>query len=199
MSGTTATVSKIDTTQIDHVIGDNGQASMVEIDFTGLGKTIDTVKLPAAAIKDIAAKAQNKEVGGLTVKLPEAEISFDANALSAIQAQAGSQITLTVTPAKPTDLNNRQKEAVGSAPVFDLTLRSGSGAITDFRGGYATVSLPYTLAAGQKPSGVVVYYLDNTGNITPAPPCTMFGASLPSLPPAICPCTLWAMTPRRYG
>ena len=23
--------------------------------------------------------------------------------------------------------------------------------------------------------------------------------SLPSLPPAICPCTLWAMTPRRYG
>ena len=51
-------------------------------------------------------------------------------------------------------------EAVGSAPVFDLTLRSSSGAITDFRGGYATVSLPYTLAAGQNPSGVVVYYLD---------------------------------------
>ena len=167
VSGTTATVSRIDTTQIENVIGDNGQASMVEIDFTGLGKTIDTVKLPAAAIKDIAAKAQNEEVGGLTVKLPEAEISFDANALSAIQAQASSQITLTVTPAKPTDLNNRQKEAVGSAPVFDLTLRSSSGAITDFRGGYATVSLPYTLAAGQNPSGVVVYYLDSTGNITP--------------------------------
>ena len=167
VSGTTATVSKIDTSQIENVIGDNGQASMVEIDFTGLGKTIDTVKLPAAAIKYIAAKAQNEEVGGLTVKLPEAEISFDANALSAIQAQAGSQITLTVTPAKPADLNSRQKEAVGSAPVFDLTLRSSSGAITDFRGGYATVSLPYTLAAGQNPSGVVVYYLDSTGNITP--------------------------------
>ena len=169
VSGTTATVSKIDTTQIENVIGDNGQASMVEIDFTGLGKTIDTVKLPAAAIKDIAAKAQNEEVGGLTVKLPEAEISFDANALSAIQAQAGSQITLTVTPAKPADLNSRQKEAVGNAPVFNLTLRSSSGAITDFRGGYATVSLPYTLAAGQNPSGVVVYYLDSTGNITPCP------------------------------
>ena len=167
VSGTTATVSKIDTSQIENVIGDNGQASMVEIDFTGLGKIIDTVKLPAAAIKDIAAKAQNEEVRGLTVKLPEAEISFDANALSAIQAQAGSQITLTVTPAKPADLNSRQKEAVGSAPVFDLTLRSSSGAITDFRGGYATVSLPYTLAAGQNPSGVVVYYLDSTGNITP--------------------------------
>ncbi len=167
VSGTTATVSKIDTSQIENVIGDNGQASMVEIDFTGLGKTIDTVKLPAAAIKDIAAKAQNEEVGGLTVKLPEAEISFDAKALSAIQAQAGSQITLTVTPAKPADLNSRQKEAVGSAPVFDLTLRSSSGAITDFRGGYATVSLPYTLTAGQNPSGVVVYYLDSTGNITP--------------------------------
>ena len=120
VSGTTATVSKIDTTQIVNVIGDNGQASMVEIDFTGLGKTIDTVKLPTAAIKDIAAKAQNEEVRGLTVKLPEVEISFDAKALSAIQAQASNQITLTVTPAKPADLNSRQKEAVGSAQCHEF-------------------------------------------------------------------------------
>ncbi len=167
VSGTTATVSKIDTKQIDSVVGDSAKTSMVEIDFTGLNKTIDTVKLPAAAIKDIAAKAQDEKAGGLTVKLPGAEISFDAPALSAVQAQVGSQITLTVTPAKPAALNSRQKKVVGASPVFDLTLRSSSGAITDFRGGCVTVSLPYTLAAGQDPSGVVVYYLDSTGNITP--------------------------------
>ena len=169
VSGSTATVSKIDTTQINNVIGDSVKTGMVEIDFTGLGKTIDTVKLPAAPIGEIAAAAQSpaNDVTGLTIKLTTGEIAFDGKALAALYAQAGSQITLTVTPAKPTDLNNRQKEAAGSAPVFDLTLRSSSGAITDFRGGYATVSLPYTLAAGQNPSGVVVYYLDSTGNITP--------------------------------
>ena len=169
VSGSTATVSRIDTAQINNVIGDSVKTGMVEIDFTGLGKTIDTVKLPAAPIGEIAAAAQSpaNDVTGLTIKLTTGEIAFDGKALAAPYARAGSQITLTVTPARTADLNNWQREAVGNSPVFDLTLRSSSGAITDFRGGYATVSLPYTLTAGQNPSGVVVYYLDSTGNITP--------------------------------
>ena len=169
VSGSTATVSRIDTAQINNVIGDSVKTGMVEIDFTGLGKTIDTVKLPAAPIGEIAAAAQSpaNDVTGLTIKLTTGEIAFDGKALAAFYARAGSQITLTVTPARTADLNNWQREAVGNSPVFDLTLRSSSGAITDFRGGYATVSLPYTLTAGQNPSGVVVYYLDSTGNITP--------------------------------
>ena len=169
VSGSTATVSRIDTAQINNVIGDSVKTGMVEIDFTGLGKTIDTVKLPAAPIGEIAAAAQSpaNDVTGLTIKLTTGEIAFDGKALAALYARAGSQITLTVTPARTADLNNWQREAVGNSPVFDLTLRSSSGAITDFRGGYATVSLPYTLTAGQNPSGVVVYYLDSTGNITP--------------------------------
>ena len=169
VSGSTATVSRIDTAQTNNVIGDSVKTGMVEIDFTGLGKTIDTVKLPAAPIGEIAAAAQSpaNDVTGLTIKLTTGEIAFDGKALAALYARAGSQITLTVTPARTADLNNWQREAVGNSPVFDLTLRSSSGAITDFRGGYATVSLPYTLTAGQNPSGVVVYYLDSTGNITP--------------------------------
>ncbi len=176
VSGTTATVSKIDTTQINNVIGDGVKTGMVEIDFTGLGRTIDTVKLPAAPIGGIAAAAQSpaNDVTGLTIKLSTGEIAFDGQALAALCAQAGSQITLTVTPVRASDLNSRQREAVGNFPVFSLTLRSGSGAITDFRGGHAAVSLPYTLTAGQTPSGVVVYYLDSTGNATPC--ATMYDA-----------------------
>ena len=167
VSGSAATVSRIDTTQIESVIGGGARSSMVEIDFTGLGRAIGTVHLPTAAIAEIAAAAQNDVVGGLTVKLSDSEISFDGDALAAIQAQAGSQVTLTVTPAKGGDLNARQKEAVGSAQVYDLTIQSNGRAITDFRGGYVTASLPYALAAGQAPDRVVVYYLDSMGNITP--------------------------------
>ena len=54
---------------------------------------------------------------------------------------------------------------MGDAPVFDITLKSGGKFITDFGGGLLTVSLPYTLNAGQNPSGVAVYYLDGDGNI----------------------------------
>ena len=168
VSGSTATVSKIDTDQLKQVAGSEVDTGMVEIDFTNLGKTIDTVNLPASAVKEIAGAANDSanDTEGLTIKLSTGEVAFDAAALDAVQAQAsGSQITLSVTPAKASALNDRQKEAAGSAPVFDLTLKSGGKAITDFGDGCITVSLPHTLKEGQNPSGVVVYYLDSEGNL----------------------------------
>lgn len=139
---------------------------MVEIDFTGLENAINTVKLPTASVGEIARAAKDEEssIKGMTVKLNSSAVTFDGDSLTAIQKQVGSQITLTVAPVKATELNSRQQEVVGTAPVFDLTLKSEDTAITDF-GGYATVSLPYTLEKGQAPSNVVVYYLDDSGNI----------------------------------
>ena len=65
------------------------------------------------------------------------------------------------------ELNSRQQAAVGDAPVFDLTIRSGSTVISDFGGGLATVSIPYELPSNQDPAGVVVWFMDDDGNITP--------------------------------
>ena len=81
--------------------------------------------------------------------------------------QAGTTISLTVEPVDTDELDSRQQEAVGDAPVFDLSIRSGSRYITDFDGGLVTVSLPYELPDDQDPDGVVVWYLDDLGNITP--------------------------------
>lgn len=153
VSGTTATVQKIDLSKID-------QAQGVTIDFTGLGKTIESAKLPTSAIKEIGAT----EGGTLTVKLTAGNVTFDTAALKAVADQAGSQITLTLTPVKTSALNASQKETVGDAPVFDLRLLGGSKAITNFKGGNVTVTLPHTLSKGQEPAGVVVYYLSNDGN-----------------------------------
>ncbi len=168
VSGSTATVEKIDTAHLDKVAGSDVDTGMVEIDFTGLNKTINTVNLPADAVKEIAEAANDSsnDTEGLTIKLSTGAASFDAAALDAVQEQAsGKQITLSIAPAKDSDLNARQKEAVDGAPVYDLTLKSGGKAITSFGKGNVTISLPYTLKEGQNPSGVVVYYLDDEGNI----------------------------------
>ncbi len=167
VSGTTATISGLDTKQLDTVAGDGGKTGMVEVDLTGLKQTIRTVELPTDTLKEIAKAAADENNGtrGLTIKLPAAEASFDAAALDEIQKQASSKIALTIAPASSSALNARQKEIVGNAPVFDLTMKSGSKTITDFGGGYATISVPYELAKGQDPAGIVVYYLDNSGNI----------------------------------
>lgn len=153
VSGSTATVQKMDLSKIDPAQG-------ATIDFTGLGKTIESAKLPTSAIKEIGAT----EGGTLTVKLTAGNVTFDTAALKAVADQAGSQITLTLTPVKTSALNASQKKAVGDAPVFDLRLLGGSKAITNFKGGNVTVTLPHTLSKGQEPAGVVVYYLSNDGN-----------------------------------
>lgn len=163
--GTTATVSGIDATQLNNMMRSNGQASAVEIDFSGLGRSIETVRLATNALNKIASTAQDNSVSVLTVKLSSGEISFDGGALSAIRSQAGMQITLTVAPVRASALTARQREIVDSAPVYNLTLSSGGTAITSFGGGHVTVSLPYTLKAGEEPAGVVVYYLDENGNV----------------------------------
>lgn len=168
VSGSTATVEKIDTAHLDEVAGSDVDTGMVEIDFTGLSKPIDTVKLPTDAVREIAKAASDStnDTEGLAIKLSTGEAAFDAAALDAVQEQAsGAQITLSIAPAKASDLNARQKEVVGSSPVFDLTMKSGSKAITSFGSGYVTISLPHTLEDGQDPAGVVVYYLDDEGNI----------------------------------
>ena len=81
--------------------------------------------------------------------------------------QVGRNVTIAVEPVDTDELNRRQQAAVGDAPVFDLTIKSGSKTITDYDGGMITVSLPYELPKGQDPTGVVVWLLDNSGNITP--------------------------------
>lgn len=95
-----------------------------------------------------------------------AEVTLDSEAVSAVVWQAGSTVTLYVTAVPTSELNSRQKAAVGSVPVFDLSFKSGNTIISDFDGGRATITLPYGLKSGQKADGIVVWYMDNNGNLS---------------------------------
>lgn len=156
VSGTTATVSEMDISKL-------GDASMVVVDLTGLGKTINAVQFPAAALREIGKR------GGMTVKLTTVEASFDSSALDAIQSQADGQVTLSAVSVRSSSLTAGQREAVGSAQVYDLRLQSGGRSISDLKGGTARVSLPYALPMGQEVAGVVVYWLDEDANTHPCP------------------------------
>lgn len=102
----------------------------------------------------------------VTIELKNAEVTLSPEALSAVAEQAGSTVTLAVAPVETAELNSRQQAAVGDAPVFDLTIKSGNKTISDFDGGLATISLPYELAEDQDPAGVVVWFMDDNGNIS---------------------------------
>lgn len=110
---------------------------------------------------DAVAKSKAE---ALTVSSGIGTVTLDKKAVESVAKNAGGNVALNVEKAEKI-LNAAQKKAVGDAPVYDITIVSGNRKLTSFDGGLITVEIPYTLKAGQKPSGVVVWYVDELGNI----------------------------------
>lgn len=118
------------------------------------------------ALHDVSVSLPTHElpsVEELVVTTPVGTVSFDAAALEAIgEEAAGGIVTLRVT-AQP-DLLDAQREAVGNAPAYGLSLVSENGGEVGFSGGTATVSVGADVAPGQE---VVVYHVDDDGSLDP--------------------------------
>lgn len=153
-----ASGGSVTASQMESAVKKADEGAAITIKATGSSK----ISLPASGLES-AADNDNS----LTLDLRYGEVTLSPDALSAVADQAGSTVTMTVAPVDTDELNSRQQAAVGDAPVFDLTIRSGNTVISDFDGGLATVSIPYELPSNQDPAGVVVWFLDDDGNITP--------------------------------
>lgn len=167
VSSTTATIEDIDLSKLNTVIGNDVKTGVVTIDFSVLEKQIDTVKLPANVIKQIAdaVKDPSNDAESLSIVLTDGtSIEFDEKALSKKTAQT-NQTDITISIKRTTDsaLNALQQQAVGSRPAWDIKLTSGGKNISDM-GGVITLHTPYELRSGEQSNGIVVYYVDENGN-----------------------------------
>lgn len=169
ISGSTAsaTVSTASmNSAVDSVLAEaakRGTAPVVEIKLTTSTRadSLD-VKLPVASLKTLA----EANSGSLVVSSGVVDVTLNNTALNALVGQAtGSNVSLEFAPVAVKDLTMTQREIVGAAPVVDLSLLSNGAAIHDYRGGSITVSLPYTLAAGQSAGDIVVYSLGDGGSL----------------------------------
>ena len=143
--------------------GKKDVAAEVKLDVKADSKatSVETA-IPTSSMKEVA-KADNT---ALTVATPVGKVSFDQKALSAISSEAaGSDIKLGVGRADTSGLSAEQRSAVGDRPVYELNLTSGGQAITDFNGGKVSISLPYTLAAGETAENICIYYVDGNGGL----------------------------------
>lgn len=167
VSSTTATIEDIDLSKLNTVIGNDVKTGVVTIDFSVLEKQIDTVKLPANVIKQIAdaVKDPSNDAESLSIVLTDGtSIEFDEKALSKKTAQT-NQTDITISIKRTTDsaLSALQQQAVGSQPAWDIKLTSGGKNISDM-GGVITLHTPYELRSGEQSNGIVVYYIDENGN-----------------------------------
>lgn len=167
VSSTTATIEDIDLSKLNTVIGNDVKTGVVTIDFSVLEKQIDTVKLPASVIKQIAdaVKDPSNDAESLSIVLTDGtSIEFDEKALSKKTTQT-NQTDITISIKRTTDsaLSALQQQAVGSQPAWDIKLTSGGKNISDM-GGVITLHTPYELRSGEQSNGIVVYYVDENGN-----------------------------------
>ena len=167
ISGTTANIENVDLSKLETVIGDDVKTGVVTISFFGLNKKVDTVKLPANVVKQIAEAVNDpdNDAESLEIVLSDgSSIEFDAKTLGDKIAQVdGVDITISIRYIDAGTMNNLQQQAVGSRPAMDIIVTSGGRPISDM-GGRITMYAPYELGLGEQAGGVVVYYVDGNGS-----------------------------------
>ncbi|MBR3559949.1 MAG: S-layer homology domain-containing protein [Oscillospiraceae bacterium] len=171
----TATMAEPTDKELEQVIGSGVETGEVIINMSGLNDSVTTAAIPANTVKavDEAINDAANDATELTIKLPNATATFDAPALSAITKQTkGSSLALTVEEIAAGKLTSSQQSALKQLDVqeiLSITLKSGSTVISDFGGGKASISVPYTLKANQNSRGIVVWYVAANGELTEIP------------------------------
>lgn len=85
-------------------------------------------------------------------------IVFDGKAVEAISGiSSGGDIIIGAE--RLDDFNGR--------PVYDLTVTNSGDVVSDFKGGKATVTIPYTLKSGDNLNAIVIYNLTEDGKLKP--------------------------------
>ena len=132
------------------------------------------VTLPKTPVNTLA---NSDPAATLTVQTGVANVSFDGAALQTITGEAqGASITIVVEAVEKKTLTDEQQDLVGDRPVLDLTVMSGGHQISDFKGGNATVTVPYTLREGETGEGITIWFMTDNGDLTEMP-CTYDAAT----------------------
>ncbi|KAI7256413.1 hypothetical protein KC345_g10992, partial [Hortaea werneckii] len=141
-----------------------GQRAVIEIkiDAAANEKSVNLV-IPNEALKRLAemTKADLKVDAGIAV------ITFDPKAVAAIGGSPAADSMISIKELAKSGLPDNVQNKIGDRPVFDFSVKAGNAEITEFNGGKLKISLPYTPMTSEKKNAIVVYYIDNAGNLKP--------------------------------
>lgn len=139
----------------------NGISVVIDVKTDNTASSLSTT-LPVSAV-DALIKAN---VTNVTIQSATANVTLDLAALKAAQATAGGEITVAVAKQNVSGLSAAAQKAIGNRPVFSFTLLSGGKPVTNFGGGTASLSIPYTPQKGEDTGKLCVVYVDDQGGVT---------------------------------
>ena len=101
-----------------------------------------------------------------------ASVLAPSNMLTGLAGISGTTVELKIAQGDKSTLSDRAKEAIGDKPLISLQLLL-DGIQTDWSnpGAPVTVSIPYqpTAAELKHPSGIIIWYIDGSGNLSCVP------------------------------
>jgi arabinogalactan endo-1,4-beta-galactosidase len=141
-----------------------GQKAVVEIkiDAAGSEKSVNLF-IPKEALKLLVetTKADLKVDAGIAV------ITFDPKAVAAIGGNSAADSMISIKKLDKSDFPENVQNKIGDRSVFDFSVKAGNAEITEFNGGTAKISVPYTPMSSEKKNAIVAYYIDKAGNLNP--------------------------------
>ena len=168
----TVELHELDFDEIDHIVGDHVNTGIVEIDLTELDEKITKIELPMASIKHIveAAEEAHNDTEALQIDFPNGSVKLDDKALRAIIDTVGEETTVDlVLESVGTDrLNDTQDAALDGQKVYGgyeayLVCNNTGVRVSDFKGGVATLSVPFEIPNGLKAEKFAVWYVADDG------------------------------------
>ncbi|WP_169515439.1 S-layer homology domain-containing protein [Anaerovorax odorimutans] len=127
------------------------------------GEKIDTDK-----IKKILDEGK-----ALLIESDNGTVLFDTKALKVLKEKNKGDIEINIDLVKSENLSEKQKKLVGDKvsdrPIYSLTVKTGNENITNFGEGEVTVTLPYELKDKEQTLGVVIWYINDSGEIVDMP------------------------------
>lgn len=119
------------------------------------------------------------------MKLPTGTVELDAAALAAVNS--GKDMAVSIEEVRNSSLTGAQKATLGNqagtAMVIDVNVLVNGAKHSSFNGEKLTVSVPYTLKAGENAADLAVWFPADDGTLEPHTVTYKNGTS----PPHICP------------
>ena len=172
IDGDTVELHELDFDEIDYIVGDHVNTGIVEIDLTELDEKITKIELPMASIKHIveAAEEAHNDTEALQIDFPQGSVKLDDKTLRAIIDTVGEETTVDlVLESVGTDrLNDTQDAALNGQKVYGgyeayLVCNNTGVRVSDFKGGMATLSVPFEIPNGLKAEKFAVWYVADDG------------------------------------
>jgi hypothetical protein len=161
----------VTTETIDKVIENTEAGATVILPLTEAaeeGQAVTEAEVAVEALKKIV-----EAEAALTVEFEGVKVTLEADTIKAIAEQAqGSTIELRVVPVEHHELNEEQQKVLEAHDVavrVSAQIFSDGEYIGDFKGGKATIAIPFTPEEGKVAEDHKVYFVDDNGEMTLMP------------------------------